>query len=883
MSHRFVSWIRTGAAAARTDAKIAGANPTAIARVSIDGAPHDVAVTLHGPGDVAGLSASAIVRRDPVPDALGVSPAGMPFVELSPADLPWRFSPAPTPAVRDKIVMPWLALVVVPATVPYGPEDRALLPVLTVSRKELPDPAELWAWAHVQIEEPEGGLTEPVGAYLRAHPDRAIARLIAPRRLDPQAKYRACLVPVYEAGRRAALGEPDVAKAGDALAWKHEESNDTIRLPVYDTWLIETGNAADFETIARRMHGDDADKLFTPMTVDIAAALARTEPVHATMYGLLRPEHGEDELPEPMAIAKTLAPWLVTDASDEPAVGPPLYGAAQAAARLADAVPWQITVNLDPRRRAQAAAGAAVVRADQEALVADARAAIGQLDRANAIVRGTQLATLLSDRLHARHIAPRPPGRIVAMLWPTLAGTEVAAAAAPAASAGLLSASLRRMARPAGPLARGRVAGMAWARLHRDVTLAIKPVPLDPATTMTMSSVRAAPPPAGPATPPAVHPHGMVFGHLAVPVEHTATLAVPAVPAVATFAMPAERLAELRTEIAARLATPMRTVTVAPVAALDTGAIAARALAASAPIAIAKRLAARIQGVGLVAELVQLTEVKPALDLSRPLADRLAVLQPTLFLPGLAKLPPDTVAALTVDPAAVEAILAGANDELMRELAWRGIALDRRATLLRQMWARPARDPSGHDVPPMAEWTGELGTHATSAPTVFVIRSELVRRFPTAAYAVARAVPDAKLGRKVGDQAVVPLFRGLAAPDVAYVGFAASLATLAGASDWKPGATSDPGWYLTIQERPGHTRFGLDAVTQADTEPPEWVNLSWAEVTANPYLRLGEAPARNYPTTPGPAWKQSAAAMAAIVERPAVRIAIHVQELLAHG
>src|SRR5690606_4916721 len=95
-AHRFVSWIRTGVAAARSTATVAGANPTVAARISVDGTGRDIAVTLHGPGDIAGLTASAIVRRDPAPDSLGVSPNGIPFVELWPADLPWRFSPSPT-------------------------------------------------------------------------------------------------------------------------------------------------------------------------------------------------------------------------------------------------------------------------------------------------------------------------------------------------------------------------------------------------------------------------------------------------------------------------------------------------------------------------------------------------------------------------------------------------------------------------------------------------------------------------------------------------------------------------------------------------------------------------------------------------------------------
>ncbi len=849
-AHRFVSWIRTGVAATRSTATVAGANPTVRARLTIDGSGHDVPITLHGPGDVAGLAAATIVRRDPAPDSLGVSPHGIPFVELWPADLPWRFSPEPTAATPAASILPWLALVVVPSDASFGPRSGAPLPVLSVPRKELPDPTELWAWAHVQVEEPQDGITGTVAAYVKQHGDRAVARLLAPRRLAARQEYRACVVPVYEAGRRAGLGRDDIADAGVSLAWTSTGSpDDPVELPVYDTWLIHTGAVADFESIARRLGGRDPDDLFAPLAVDVAAAAARTEPIPATMFGLLRPPNGETTLPEAPAIAATLGPWLATDDAAEPVIGPPLYGAAQTAAtRIAEAPTWQRTLNLDPRRRAQAAAGAAVVRADQEQLVADAYAAVGQIDRANTLVRGTQLATLLADRLRERHIAPRPANRVLSMLWPTLSGTDVAGAAAPnAATAGLLSARMRRLARPAGPVARGRLAGVAWSRLGRDLSLTTKAVPLAPGSAVTHASLRES----------------------------------PAAPALPARRIAATRIAEIRTALGARRATPTRTIRVPPAIALDVHALATRALANSAPAGIAKRLVARLDGLAPIASLVELGEVRPTLDLSRPLADRLATLVPELFAPGLAELPPDTVSVLTVDPAAVEAILAGANDELARELAWRGIPIKRSITLLRQLWARAARNPNRYDIPALAAWTGELGSHATRAPTVFVIRTELVRRFPTALYACARAVADSTLGRKVGDEHRLPLFRGLAAPDIAYVGFAESLDSLAGSPDWKPGSSADPGWYLTIQEQPGHIRFGLDAEQRPDA--PTWPNLSWPEVTdaTHPYVRLAHPPQRPYPAAP--AWRKSAATMAAITERPAVRIAIHVQELLVHG
>jgi hypothetical protein len=853
-THRYASWYRRGLAAARKSSAVAGANPIVAANLTIDGVARDVSVTLHGPGDVAGLGAHAIVRREPAPGAVGVGPEGLPFVELSPPDLPWRFSPGGTPAPAGAL-SPWLALVVVPAKEPFGPKSGAVLPVLDTTRGELPDPRDAWAWAHVQIEEPAGGLTSPqIAPYLRDHPDRAVARLVCPRKLEVKTSYRACLVPLFESGRRTGLGIA-VGDAGIGFAWGATAVAATpVSLPVYDAWLIETAEPDDFEVIARRLRARDATELFAPLAVDVRLAAGHAEPVVATMFGLLRPQLGATSLPLATEIATALEPQVTTDNAAEPAIGPPLYAAAQTGRQsLAGAPAWQRELNLDPRRRAQAAAGAEIVRADQEQLVADARAAAGELSRANALVRGAQLAALVAQRLHDRHVAPRPPHRVLSTLWPVLAGTPVAAtAAAPApGAAAMLSPALRRLARPAGPLARGRVAGAMWSRLGRGLSLSVGETAL-----------------AAAATP----------ARVAVTTASATTLFVAANPA---------RTAEIRTGLAERAARSVGVMapalTVAPTTPADTTGLATQALAATHAIGVAKRVGARIDGVPQLTMVAQLAELKPAIDLSRPLSDRLAQLRPEMFAPGLSALPVDTVCVLTVDQAAVRAILAGANDELSRELAWRGVAIDRRTTLLRQLWTRGTRDPIAHDVPPIDQWTGALDPQAAGSEwTVFLVRSELVRRFPTAIYFCLPAIFDPAVGRKPDSSAapLMPTVQGLATPELAYIGFQRPSAVLAGDPAWSSSLPSaPPGFYFAIQERPTHTRFGLDVPTPGRAPGTMWPDLAWSDVTASPYISLDLAKApHGFPAHPG--WRASSAAMAAITERPAVRVAFHVQELL---
>ena len=290
-THRYLSWYRRGLAALRTEGAMTGANPTVETTINVTGNAQPVTVTLHGPGDVAGVTARAIVRRDPPPAAPGADPNAFAFVELSPPDLPWRFSPAPTPGTQFTAVSPWLVLVVVPAAEPIGPESGATVTVLTTKRGELPDPREAWAWAHVQVEEPPGGFgSMDVATYVREHSERATARLLAARRLAPNQRYRACLVPLFKAGALAGLGK-DPQEGGTAFAWDGTAPATTpVMLPVYDSWLIDTGDGDGFETIARRLHAVDADDLFAPLQLDVGPAIGATAPVIATTFGVLRPQ-----------------------------------------------------------------------------------------------------------------------------------------------------------------------------------------------------------------------------------------------------------------------------------------------------------------------------------------------------------------------------------------------------------------------------------------------------------------------------------------------------------------------------------------------------------------------------------------------------------------
>ncbi|MDR4473130.1 MAG: hypothetical protein MRJ92_10975 [Nitrospira sp.] len=86
------------------------------------------------------------------------------------------------------------------------------------------------------------------------HPERTLAAP-GPRRLDPNTAYYACLVPTYDVGRKAGLGEPITPEDEQALkpAWVKTATPGPVTLPVFFRWEFRTGIAGDFESLARRL------------------------------------------------------------------------------------------------------------------------------------------------------------------------------------------------------------------------------------------------------------------------------------------------------------------------------------------------------------------------------------------------------------------------------------------------------------------------------------------------------------------------------------------------------------------------------------------------------------------------------------------------------
>ncbi|MBK9435839.1 MAG: hypothetical protein IPN52_12295 [Micrococcales bacterium] len=442
-SIQFLPWFRTGLAA--TIEGDTGGTPVmlslavAVEAVRADDGDTEVtdlpgrSIRLHGPGAVTAVHDDQIIRRYPEPGATDPEPNYFCAVEFSSPDFPWRFTPAAPDA--DNRLQPWLALVVVedvPGVLRSGPFGLDVLHIED-SARELPPPADVWAWAHVQVDSADPDV-DPVALYARS-PAALRSRLLCPRRLIADRSWIACVVPTYEAGRLAGLGIVNSGATGHA--WP---ATGPVELPVYHTWRFRTSERGDFESLVRRLRPvelppavgvrdldisrpgsglPDAEGTivsFVGALVSPAATARQWSPRHRRQTAAALREVLRDDVPQP-------APDIDYDPlQHDPVVRPALYGSVQSqCTSLDDSAPrWMEQLNLDPSVRSVGRVGAAVVRRDQEQLMDAAWEAAKGLEEVNRRLRAATLAleagTALQHRLDAL-----PGERLLQFAGPSLA------------------------------------------------------------------------------------------------------------------------------------------------------------------------------------------------------------------------------------------------------------------------------------------------------------------------------------------------------------------------------------------------------------------------------------------------------------------------------
>jgi hypothetical protein len=943
----FLPWVRQGAA---SDIKAPDSlEPGQAAAVSVpvtllvNGSPEVTRhVRLYGPGDVTGIDPQQVVRTEPRHLATDFEPNYFPAVDFDRPDFPWLFTPAS--AGGSGKLRPWVCLVVVQKQrgVTLRSDPALPLPVLDIDTpahpdRELPDLAESWAWAHAQI----AGTPRDAASIQRAlggNPALTTSRLLCPRRLDPNAEYLACVVPAFEVGRRTGLGLSTRTdeEQGLAPAWTSGPGAlSRVTLPVYFHWEFRTGSGGDFETLAAALEarewrdmpgigtrpivvggaGLDVSPRLPPDTVlELEGALKLPDSPVA-------PWPDETRVPFQAALETVLnTPARAVLAGDvDPVVAPPIYGRWHAARNTVHAAAspqitrtWLDELNLDPRHRAVAAIGTAVVQAHQEPLMASAWEQMGEIERINRMQRQSQLGRAVNAVYHARHfsrlseeallkVVATAQSRVVLNVpdagsgtTPVLLSHRLAQSAVPATA---LSAPLRRLTSRRSVISTrfGRAGSAPMALVTTlDATVIVGPRKID-AGLMTLDLVSTQPTVPDPQIQNAVR-----FQHASRALDTTPPLGdftiaaegleprrsllsfaagteLPDNPAAEAFRKAAKAhhryLEEVFTSpIVSRPANPIN---------VGRGDLKGMLLQTLDPAkTFRSRAGASLQrGDGIDPVADPLEPILDAPEFPQPMYEAVREISQEFLLPGLQHVPPNTVAILETNPRFIEAFMAGLNFEMARELLWRNYPTDQRGTYFRQFWDSSAGGQS-LDIAGIHEWgDSALGDNAsTGEKLVLLIRGELLRRYPNSViYAVAAVDAGADVERTLSGVEKHPLFRGTLEPDVTFLGFDLT----------QTEAVAGAGWYFVIQQQPTEPRFGLDV---ADfTTPPQppalitWNDLSWRHLadTENELKSLSHASVRSVlPRLDDAEWNRNAAHQAYITLQRPVRIAIHASKML---
>ena len=898
---------------------------------------------LYGPGDVTGIDPALIGRMQPKPGTPDFEPNYFAAVELKQPDFPWMLTPAKANA--DGQLRPWLCLVAIEKSDGVlNTEPTLVLPQVHVddADEELPPPADSFAWAHIQLT---GSVSagDPLETVVDTNPERVVARLLCPRRLDEGTTYHACVVPLFMAGRQAGLGEP-VTATDLTYAWAAGDTD--FWLPVYHQWEFTTGARGDFESLVRMLQpGEMPPEVGTrPMDIGdpgggLPAAPQSARPVEIGLEGALRvPGAGPTAWPRRTMFLRALrklldAPARRSATAQSLPLVPPIYGRWHAARETvpADRGPndkpyWLRELNLDPRNRVAAALGTQVVQERQDQLMERAWQQVGEIERANQALRQAQMARSAGVSMHARHLSGLSPEAIVQITEPVharvIGGTAATMRAVVRDSClpqAVLSPGFRRLMRPRGPVARRwRRAAAARRERPRQTSLlrrlasgALSVVPdrtvQSGAVTVDLVSERLR-----------AHGRGGTAADLgfAQLTEDTA-LHAPAQEFRVLTAEDGERpqvtggaddavAAAFRDAAAAHQADVMQEGPAGPGCdSLALPGAAQNLLGLLDPrTTVPARIGARLRvPEGVWDKPDPLEPIMAAPEFPEPMYEPLRDMSQDWLLPGLDRVPPNTISVLETNARFVESYMVGLNHEMARELLWREYPTDQRGTCFRQFWDLSAVVPAPvtdaerealKDIDEIHTWPAakQLGDarargKSKEARLVLLIRGELLQRYPDAVIYAVKALRQPG-GKRVPSTAAgaerYPVFRGTLPQDVTFLAFDLTASEARGRGRL-------PGWFFVIQQQPTEPRFGLDEAGWQSGQPAGWRDLTWGHlVTQNQFAGMTHAPVSGsrpeswaFSADAGVRWgKQAESAHIAYIalQRP-VRVAIHADDMLA--
>lgn len=891
-------------------------------------------VQLAGPGDVIGIQPSAILRMEPQPGVENFEPNYMPYVEFYEEDFPWRYTPAaPGTGPDENRMRPWLFLLVLDED-EFSLEDgrfheplpylkllnAAALPSITTGSAA--ENGALWAMAHVHVNKDINPgqssdfdlCMDNLRSELNKNPDVAHSRLVSPRKLKANKNYTCFLIPAFEVGRQAGLGNDTANINAWQPSWGTALNTDNL-FPFYHSWSFKSGNKGDFESLVRKLEPrnllpsvgvrkldiQDANDLLESTTTSEYVGLGGALKTKFTADYPFDPGTFQEALRDYLNLPATLAANGVT--SKDPVVTPPLVGRWHATRTEAE-LPvngWFDELNLDPGNRAAAGLGAQIVRDHQEEFMEFAWEQVGAVLEANRKIGFTELAKEVSCCLFERHIQTQSDEKLLMMtssLHSKIIDTNTATTLFKNIKESTISRSgvsptLYRMTRP-GSKIRKRVAGAnaGITTLLNDAELELVPsttqVTNGTTTAMFLSDgvVSSIASQIGVANEVVdVHDSGD-----ALPVEEN--VAQSLIDHISTYNDPTAEKTSINLGPTAQLVRD----------AMDPAVLMTSMLANQ--ISVPDHLIGPSQ-----------TRIRPVMAhpiFPQPVYNFLKKVSDDHIIPNIEDVPDNTLALMIPNLAFIESFMAGLNHEMSRELLWREYPTDQRGTYFRQFWDKstnPELVSTGNEIPeglfditPMDQWSAssalgsheveELGGQDTSAgvsPHVFLlIRGELLRKYPETIIYAQKAVwnldtdgdPDPSVARSLDENGpiIYPKFSASIGNDITFFAFDLTVEEAQGSLD-----ITDPGWFFALRERAGRVRFGLDtAEDYADTgdEPIDASKLSWGHISGPPLFEDMENLSLHGVQANIPKWGHNSADMANILFQEPVLIAVHGSDLL---
>ena len=377
---------------------------------------------LAGPVDVQSISKDAIFQVVPEDKSTGFSNGYMPYIEFYDEDFPWRYTPLEASANLN----PWLLLLACKED-EFKVETDALgnhrviidLGKAGTSPADFyPAPDKFHKAAHVQITAPESikDDSNQLLQYIREHPDDGVSRLFCLRGLEEDTKYTMFLVPAFELGRLAGIGEGDEESWGrvgiDKLSWDSNAQKRTF--PVYYKWTFTSGgrkfmdlareqffiSSTEFAKLPSSLSADISETGLRGYRVDAPASDDKT-PIDIPVALVKKGYTGKSDRREPAAMDGELKELLLKspvfsddDAEhpvyEDPWVVPPVYGARHILATPKDLDKDKLflkDLNLRFSNRAAAGMGAQVVKKNQEQFMNRAWGMVEEVNALNQRVR----------------------------------------------------------------------------------------------------------------------------------------------------------------------------------------------------------------------------------------------------------------------------------------------------------------------------------------------------------------------------------------------------------------------------------------------------------------------------------------------------------------